>query len=177
MCNGIVLDSVSVTIYQKQRVLNRGGPAVEALDNFLSDGVILMDTGGIMINEWLQTANFSSHARDNLKDWIADQYAKGRIKMRKLTADQQLMKEFGNLGVFGRDRKYLMIACQGNAYAVISDDPDMYDPKLKNKATRTRIKAIMQRKGKVCSFVKKKFGLEIGPIEQVADIVPQCDNL
>lgn len=177
MCVGVVVDATSITKFQYQRIKKGGGPAVDNLEGFLENGFIFMDKGRFMEQEWMESGSHSTHARDNLQDWVADLQQSGRIKLKEITPDPILRKQLLAFGMSGKDSKYLAAAKQFGAVALVSDDADMFDPKFKTMRPKTRQKKMNERKGRVCRFAQKKLGVVVTVIEDMLSVVPQCSGL
>jgi hypothetical protein len=176
MCHVVVVDGSSIGRYQTEKIKEGDGPIVTGLETFLSDGFIALDKGGIMLTEWLEAVGASNHHKANLQTWVGDLMVVGRIRLGDLGPDRNLTKQLKNLGVRGRDQKYISAAKQFGAYAIVSDDADMFDPKLKSQSPKTRAKALSQRKGCVCDFVRKNLNVNVTPIDQICSVVPRCQT-
>jgi hypothetical protein len=163
--------------YQKQRIFDGGGPAVENLEGFLTDGFILMDDGRRMEQQWLNTANFSRHVCANLQDWIADLQQSGRIRFSKLKPDPAVRKKLQQFGVTKSDPMYLIGARQFGAFALVSEDSDMFDPKLKTMTSAKRNKAKRESRGVVCRYARKTLRIEVTIIEQMRNVIPKCADV
>ena len=174
MCKEIVFDACSVGLYHKQRILDGGGAVVNAVEDFLLDGFILLDSGGIMLTEWIQSASFASHGEQSLLTWVSDLWANGKIRFIKLVPDPHLTNELRQLGLKRKDLKYLAAAYKTGAFALVSDDSDMYDPRLKAQSSKSRERAVKNRNGPVVRFARNRLNVEITPAEQTADVVPKC---
>lgn len=176
MCVGVVVDATSITKFQYQRIKEGGGPAVDSLERFLEDSFILMDKGRIMEHEWMGAGSYSTHARGNLQDWIADLQQSGRIKLKDFTPEPTLRRQLLAFGMSGKDPKYLAAAQQFGAFGLVSDDADMFDPKFKTMTPKTRQKQMNARKGRVCGFARKNLGVVVTVIEDMLSVIPRCSG-
>ena len=175
MCNNVVIDANSIAIFQHQRINHGGGAAVEAMDYILSNGQIIMDAEQIMMQEWIDSGSFSSHGELNLLDYIADLNQNGKILLHKYENMPDVRNKLREMGMRGRDPMYLITAHRTAAYAVVSDDPDFYDPKTKRQSAQAREKAKRDRRGPVATFARRTLGVEVSPIELVPEVVPPCE--
>ncbi len=140
------------------------------------NGFIFMDKGRFMEQEWMESGSHSTHARDNLQDWVADLQQSGRIKLKDSTPDPTLRKQLSAFGMSGKDPKYLAAAQQFGAFGLVSDDADMFDPKFKTMAPKTRHKRMNARNGRVCRVARKKLGVVVTVIEDMLSVIPQCND-
>lgn len=176
MCNGVVIDANSIKLYFEERILNGGGAIVDQVHEFLGDGFIYMDVGRMIEQEWLDCSSFAKHAAQNLADWIADHQQSGKIRLGEFKADAAKTKRLRALGLRKKDLKYLLAADQFGAYAVVSNDSDLFDPQLKAQHPKTREKAMARRNGPVCKYARRQLQVEVTRIEDLIVNVPRCEN-
>lgn len=121
----------------------------------LTDGVIVLDSKEIILNEWISCASFG----DSLTAWVDEMILNGKITLIDYSNDSNLSKKIKILGMPTKDRKYVQLAFAASAKAIVTNDIDFYSPEEKG-CTSERAKIIKNKKlGKVCKFLKKDLGV------------------
>ena len=161
-----VVDACSIAAFQSQRVLDGGGAALEGMEHLLNTGVIVLDEGDLILQEWLDTCSYASHCALSLGDWINDQLASGKIITVQMEKEQSVRSKMKSLNVPRKDQKYVYIAHCSSASAITTEDVDLHDPAFKGDG-RARERLLRNKGGPVCRYIKKNIGAVVCQIEEV----------
>lgn len=128
---------------------------------FISDYVIL-DEGGKIKNEW---QSCSCGLQDELfSSWVADRMIADKIRMVSVKQHKQLKAEMKKFGMPKKDEVYLFTAANNQAYAVISEDIDLYDPKAKGWTLKARRKLMESGSACVAKYMRKEHSVLVFPL-------------
>jgi len=161
-----VVDACSIAAFQSQRVHGEGGPALEGMEHLLSKGVIVVDEGELILQEWMDTCSYASHCSLSLSDWINDQLASGKIIPVDMGKEQSVRSKLKSLNVPQKDQKYVYVAHCASASAITTEDVDLHDPAFKGNS-RAREKLLKNKSGPVCKYIRKTIGSIVCQIEEV----------
>lgn len=165
-----VVDSCSIAEFQSERVAGEGGMATGGLEAMLQSGWVLLDEGGIIKQEWLNTCSASSTCELSLSDWIDDKIAEGAIRLEIMHKDRKIKKDLRMMGVQNKDANYVFLAHSGHARAIATEDVDLHDPTAKSRPGRRR--RIMEDKtGAVCRYIKKEVGADVCKVREISGII------
>lgn len=150
-----VIDANCMKYFQEERVKKGEGRFCDVIDVALNNGIIAIDDKGLAQQEYFDCCR-PAPVGLNLCDWISDQIIAQKIKMFAVNRSAEI--SLIGFGVPRKDHKWVAIALGAGAFAVVTEDIDLFDPKEKyaNEARKAKIKA---EGGCVSRHLRRKYKL------------------
>lgn len=152
-----VVDSNVMNYFQIERKNDEYGTFQNAIDIITTNSSIALDDGEICMKEWLSCAEGAYPLA--LSDWINDMLVAQKIQLFEMSSDPKY-NVLKNLGIPKKDHKWIKLAYGSNSEHIVTEDIDLFDPKKKNASQKVKKKIIINCKGPVARFLKKK-GIEV----------------
>jgi len=169
--DGIVIDANIISKFYKEFIIDEGDLYV--LINWILDncGVVFTD---LIYHEWISTCN-----NFVIKEWIADGLKLGKIRYTNPQLDRAIIKKLHiNFGLpkKSRDIEYIRCANVTLTKYILTNDIDLFDPKLKNDTSKAKKNAKNNRSSKLCRFLLKELKIRVGtPHHCVNDFNTFCE--
>lgn len=162
--NAFVVDANVVHVFQEERVREDPGIGSAAISAVFGIGFVALDAEEKCQTEWMNCALAKYPL--NLMDWIADRMVDGKIKYWPL-GDQPSFKEMTAQGIPKPDHKWIRLAKSSSAVAVITNDIDLIDCKLKKASAKIKAKVRASGRGQTKRYIKKQTGADVICCEEV----------
>ncbi|WP_447762210.1 hypothetical protein [Sphingopyxis panaciterrae] len=159
-----VVDANVVHVFQEERIREKPGVGCAAISAIFGAGCVALDSDETCQAEWLNCAMAKYPL--NLMDWIADRMVDGKIRYWPL-GDQPPFKELTAQGIPKPDHKWIKLAKSSAAVAVVTNDIDLIDCKLKKAPAKVKAKVRAAGRGPTKRYIKKKTGAEVLCCEDV----------
>jgi len=170
MTRPFVIDADAFKKIFDDLVANSEGVGKQALNLILTDDHILLDRRGAIKQQW---RNCSCGDDDEyFSTWVAQRLVEDKIREVDFKRDGSLRSKLNKFGMPQDDRVYLFVAASNDAYGIVSEDSDLYDPKAKRWGPEEKRK-LRERGGScVARYMRRQFGVEIFPLHQTSRHCP-----
>jgi hypothetical protein len=141
------------------------GEGSRCLDSIMQDDHILIDDRGKIQKEW---CDCSCGAKDEyFREWISQRMIEDKIRAAPARRNGALRSALNKFGMPNDDRVYCYLAESNNAYGIVSNDIDLYNPKAKLWDIEKRTKLMLNGKACVVVYMRRTHKVEIFPLEQI----------
>ena len=163
MGDGIVVDADIISYYFREYIVETGD-LYNLIEKILKNcGIAITDS---VEREWRNTCGSQL-----FNEWFTDNMSKGlqrdgkHIQYVAPSIDQQTLKkihiDFG-LPREGHDKDLIKAANVTTYKYILTNDIDLFDPKKKRAERKEKERIKKQRKGTLCTFLRKKLKITVG---------------
>lgn len=167
MCDGFVVDADIMLSFLRELIYEEG-----EIFKFIT---LICEKYGIVATNKILTEWETTCQGDVFSQWETDELKEGRIRKVKVlpNLDKGILKKIHNDCGLPRNSKDIEYVKCANATIsiryIISDDIDLYAPKLKKADSKAKYRAKEQRQGQLCCFLNKKMEVRVGTISHCSD--------